>query len=86
MALGGDEKLIRDVLKIIKTCGAPIGAGSILRGLGGEGYGIAEATVGRLLRALDDKGCTEKKNNQGRTLSAAGEEYLRQLESAKEQY
>jgi hypothetical protein len=78
-----NTELVCDLLSFIKKNDGPVGAGSIQRYLNMRGYSMAEATVGRLLRDMDDADLTVKKSNQGRSLSKAGEEKLHELEAAK---
>lgn len=78
-----DENVVYDILLYLKERGVPEGAGSVQRHLNENGYSMAEATVGRLLREMDCRGFTEKKSNQGRTLSEAGIRRLQELEEWK---
>lgn len=80
MAQQIDEKLLFDVLSFLWECNTPEGAGSVQRHLENKGYMMAEATVGRFLRDMDDLGYTEKRSNQGRTLSEKGKASFRELE------
>ncbi len=75
------EKLERDMLTIIRDSAQPVGCGHISRLLQSDGYIISEATVGRLLRDLDDQNLTEKAGFQGRSLSARGLSRLDELEN-----
>jgi len=79
--LGEREKLERDILAIIRDSAQPVGCGNISQVLQGKGYAISEATVGRLLRELDNQGRTDKAGFQGRMLSAQGAARLAELEN-----
>ncbi len=75
------EQLERDMLAIVRDSAQPVGCGHISRVLTGNGYTISEATVGRLLRDLDDRGLTDKAGFQGRSLSGQGLARLDELEN-----
>jgi GntR family L-lactate dehydrogenase operon transcriptional regulator len=75
------EKLERDMLTIVRDSDQPVGCGHISRVLQGKDYIISEATVGRLLRDLDEAGLTDKAGFQGRSLSERGLTRLAELEN-----
>lgn len=75
------EKLERDLLTIIRDSTQPVGCGHISKVLRNKGYNISEATVGRLLRDLDDQGWSDKAGFQGRRLSGNGLARLAELEN-----
>jgi GntR family transcriptional regulator, transcriptional repressor for pyruvate dehydrogenase complex len=64
------------LLNMINSHTCPVGAGSAHRALCNADYQVSEATAGRLLRELDEKGFTEKKGFKGRVLTNEGREYL----------
>ena len=77
------EQLERDVLTMVRENVQPIGCGALSQMLQAQGYNISEATVGRVLRELDNLGFTEKAGFQGRVLSAQGIVRLDELESKR---
>ncbi|MEN6567555.1 MAG: FCD domain-containing protein [Veillonellales bacterium] len=77
--LSNKEKIERDILRIVRDAKKPIGCGIISTLLQAEGYSVSEATVGRVLRDLDNMDYTEKAGYQGRTLSCTGEKRLIEL-------
>jgi GntR family L-lactate dehydrogenase operon transcriptional regulator len=79
--LGTREKLECDVLTIIRDSAQPVGCGAISHQLRNVGHSTSEATVGRVLRDLDNQGYTDKAGFQGRRLSALGLARLSQLEN-----
>ncbi len=70
------EKLI---LSYLKESAKPQGAGSLCAFLKGKGIVLGQATVGRLIRNMEDDGLLEKTNVRGRSLSEKGKEYLQDL-------
>ncbi len=77
------ETLERDLLTIIRDSAQPVGCGHISQVLQNKGHIISEATVGRLLRDLDNQGYTDKAGFQGRSLSAKGTARLAELENKR---
>ena len=77
------DNVIYNILLFLKETNEPAGAGSVQRFLEKKGFSMAEATVGRVLRDMDYDGYTEKRSNQGRTISANGERRLRELEEMR---
>lgn len=77
--LSNKERIERDILRIVRDAKKPIGCGIISTLLQGEGHSVSEATVGRVLRDLDNMNYTEKAGYQGRTLSQIGEKRLLEL-------
>jgi GntR family transcriptional regulator, transcriptional repressor for pyruvate dehydrogenase complex len=73
--------LEQNILTIIRDSPQPMGCGAISHLLSKQGVSISEATVGRLLRDMDNQGHTEKAGFQGRLLSAQGMTRLAQLEN-----
>lgn len=67
------------VLMLLSDASAPIGATSLQYSLTKDGLRVGEATVGRLLRRLDERGITRKHGKLGRTLTSAGQTYLQGL-------
>lgn len=74
------DNVIYHILSYLKEFAEPAGAGSVQRALEEKGISMAEATVGRVLREMDYADYTEKKSNQGRTITPAGEKRLRELD------
>jgi len=71
----------QQILTIIRDSVQPMGCGAISRLLQKQGFSISEATVGRLLRDMDNQGHTEKAGFQGRLLSPKGIDRLALLEN-----
>lgn len=80
MAQFVDEKVLFHIMSFLKGLGTPKGAGSVRRHLEHLGYTMAEATVGRLLREMDNENFTEKRSNQGRVLTEKGAACLQEME------
>jgi GntR family transcriptional regulator, transcriptional repressor for pyruvate dehydrogenase complex len=81
--MGADDRgsLEQNILMIIRDSAQPMGCGAISHLLQKQGFSISEATVGRLLREMDNQGHTEKAGFQGRLLSEKGTARLTQLEN-----
>jgi GntR family L-lactate dehydrogenase operon transcriptional regulator len=75
-----NDLIVLCVLTYLEEQGEPAGAGAVRRGLVERGHTPAEATVGRLLRELDDRGWTERRGNQGRVITAEGRERRAELD------
>jgi len=82
--LTGPDELQYRVLSIIAATAGPAGASLVSRELGLAGHPVSEATAGRLLRQLDQGGLTRRSGFQGRVLTEAGQERLRDLEAQRE--
>lgn len=76
-------KVTKDVEKLIllylSNNTSPQGAGSVCNFLRDNGILLGEATVGRVLRLLDEKGYLEKNGFKGRHLSQKGKLHLKNL-------
>ncbi|MTV48879.1 FCD domain-containing protein [Heliobacillus mobilis] len=72
------------VLSVIHVNDEPIGSGSIRQMVADRGLAISEATVGRILKELDQKDYTVKKGFQGRILTQKGYERLCELKHRRE--
>jgi GntR family transcriptional repressor for pyruvate dehydrogenase complex len=70
---------VMTILTIISNSEEPLGSGAIKEELSRRGHNLSEATVGRILRALDTRGLTERIGYRGRTLTTAGKAHLEQL-------
>ncbi len=68
------------VLNALATGPEPLGAGAMAEALRQAGEMASEATVGRLLKDLDTRGYTRRDGFRGRTLTAAGQFRLQELE------
>jgi len=77
------DELAYHLLDIMAASHVATGAGAISLELGRRGFVLSEATVGRLLRALDRLGYTHKEGFQGRVLTAAGHAHLQELRAAR---
>lgn len=67
------------ILDTIAKSTEPIGSGTLCSQLVLMGVGISEATVGRILRHLDERNLTSRVGYQGRRLTHEGEARLEQL-------
>lgn len=70
------EKLI---LSYLQESDKPQGAGSLCSFLKGKGIVLGQATVGRMIRKMEEEGLLEKTNGRGRYLSQKGKKYLQDL-------
>ncbi len=73
------EKIEKMILSYLKESDKPQGAGSLCSFLKGEGIVLGQATVGRLIRKMEEEGLLEKTTAKGRRLSQKGEEHLQNL-------
>ncbi|MZP29970.1 FCD domain-containing protein [Heliobacterium undosum] len=73
------------ILSVIQESPEPVGSGSIRAEAARRGLEMSEATVGRLLKDLDDKGYTVRQGFQGRRLTDAGKKRLIALNQRLEQ-
>lgn len=62
----------------------PQGAGAIRDFLKEKGFELGEATVGRVLKKLDNEGFLNKVGFQGRVLSEKGKDYFKHVHSLRE--
>lgn len=63
------------ILKLVQDSGMPVGAAYL-----GKQSGIPQATVGRILLKLEQKGFLRKISNKGRLLTPEGSAYISQQE------
>lgn len=82
--LAPEEEQLYRVLKVISQAGGAAGSGSLASALRAAGVRVSEATAGRILRELDERGYTEKFGFRGRVLTELGRRYLRELEAKRE--
>ncbi|MGC4105106.1 MAG: FCD domain-containing protein [Thermomicrobiales bacterium] len=68
-------------LRLLEASEMPVGAARLARAWREQGLVKGDATAGRLLRSLDERGLTEQRGvKQGRRLTAAGLALLRKLD------
>ena len=72
------------VLSFLSVAKEPEGAGAIRDCPKEQGFQLGEATVGRILKQLDNQGLVERVGFQGRVLSEKGQDYLANLLSMRE--
>jgi GntR family L-lactate dehydrogenase operon transcriptional regulator len=60
------------VMDIISRAAEPVGSSALARELERVGHNVSEATAGRLLRNLDERGLTERFGFRGRRLTPLG--------------
>ena len=73
------DKKELEMLQLVQTSHMPVGAAYL-----SERMGLPQATVGRILLALEKKGYLEKVSNKGRLLTEQGVSYLAQQEQYHE--
>jgi len=66
-------------LQLIATSNGPVGSSRLLKVLEDAGFSVAEATVGRYLRELDNRNLTEPRGRLGRVITSHGLDYLKNL-------
>ncbi|MBS4023006.1 MAG: FCD domain-containing protein [Dethiobacter sp.] len=71
------------LLDFISQSDKPVGSGSACLALITTGHQVSEATCGRLLRELDERGFTEKQGFKGRIITSVGRNYLHTLTHEK---
>lgn len=64
------------VLEVLAESPNPEGAGSLVRRLSARGFHGSQATLGRALRVLDERGYTLRLSNKGRVLTPSGRHWL----------
>ena len=67
------------LLKFIGESDKPVGSGTACLALCNANHQVSEATAGRLLRELDERGFTERLGFKGRVLTNEGKDYLHKL-------
>lgn len=72
------------VLQIIYISGGPVGSWMISTRISNSSEKVSSATIGRILRSLDERGYTEKISYQGRVLTKLGAEALKKYKLNKE--
>ncbi len=70
-----------EILKIMSEEHGTVGSGALSQRLRGAGYVMSEATVGRVLRELDEQGFTRRDGFRGRALTVEGRRHLETLEA-----
>ncbi|MBM7866056.1 FCD domain-containing protein [Heliobacterium gestii] len=73
------------ILSVIDGSTEPVGSGSIRAEAARRGLEMSEATVGRVLKNLDNQGFSVRKGFQGRQLTEAGKRRLMTLNQRQEQ-
>ena len=78
-----DDKHIRAMelvaLSFLDEQAQPVGSPRLVTEFRGEGVDVAEATAGRFLRALDERGLTVRIGRQGRVITERGRQRLQHL-------
>jgi len=64
------------VLDLLAEAGSPVGAAALLQRVLPKGIDVSQATLGRALRALDERRLTLKLSNKGRVLTPEGRSWL----------
>lgn len=77
-----NTKLEQAVLELLDESEQPLGSSSIASALVELGFQISEATAGRLLRSMDNRGLTRMPGPKlGRLITSKGQEHLLKLSS-----
>ncbi len=66
-------------LALLAESGEPVGSPRLVTTLTGEGIEVAEATAGRYLRTMDERGLTIRIGRQGRLITDRGRQRLQHL-------
>ncbi|MFN2363108.1 MAG: winged-helix domain-containing protein, partial [Halarsenatibacteraceae bacterium] len=61
-----------EIMSLIASREGPVGSGVISQQISRDFDSFSEATIGRILKRLDQKGFTEKEPYRGRNLTAKG--------------
>jgi len=72
LVTGDRERLEYEILCIMEERVEPMGSGLISQLLQDRGFGVSEATVGRVLNEMDRKALTSKEGFKGRTITDGG--------------
>lgn len=70
------DQLQVHILELLAEATSPEGSGLLLRGTRARGVDASQATLGRALKVLDDRGLTLKVSNKGRTITPEGRRWL----------
>src|SRR4030042_2996573 len=72
----GRDLLQFHLLDLLAEAGSPVGAAALLQRVLPKGIEVSQATLGRALRALDERGLTQKLSNKGRGVTPEGRSWL----------
>jgi len=72
----GRDLLQVHLLDLLAESRSPVGAAALLQRVLPKGIEVSQATLGRALRALDERGLTLKLSNKGRVLTPEGRSWL----------
>jgi DNA-binding FadR family transcriptional regulator len=70
------DQLQVQILGLLAEAGTPDGAGALLHGMRGLGVAASQATLGRALKKLDERGLTARVSNKGRVITSNGRQWL----------
>ena len=70
------DQLQFHILELLADATGPEGSGLLLRGTRARGVDASQATLGRALKVLDDRGLTLRVGNKGRTITPEGRRWL----------
>lgn len=79
-----NDEIIYDILQIIDRADKPVGAGSIRRKLS-DSISVSQATVGIILRDLQDRNFVERQGYRGHTITPLGRKFLVEHQSRQKQ-
>lgn len=79
-----NDEIISDILRIIDRADRPVGAGTIRRELS-DSFSVSQASVGIILRDLQDRNFVERKGYRGHTITPEGRQFLVEHESRQKQ-
>ena len=78
-----DDKRTRGMelitLSLLAECSAPVGSPRLVTAFRAEGIEVAEATAGRYLRVMDERGLTTRVGRQGRLITERGRQRLQHV-------
>jgi len=74
-----DAELEYRILDAVSVSTKEVGSGTLHLKLRDSGVQVSQATIGRVLYALDHRGMTTRVSNQGRVLTSAGKRHLADL-------
>jgi GntR family transcriptional regulator, transcriptional repressor for pyruvate dehydrogenase complex len=83
-AVATRDDLTYEILSYLEWSAEPSGSGSLWEDLARAGVATSPATVGRVLRALDERGDTRRVSNRGRALTEQGRRRLAELRRLRE--
>ncbi len=78
------ENHMFEILSFLDHSGEPVGSGLLSKLFATKGFELSEATVGRILRQMDQEKWTLRIGFQGRVITKAGRSALAEMKNSKE--